>query len=286
MKNRDLKANYMHPDMFGYPVEVSKHEEEDSLPFRRDFDSVEILQCLNAFFGHSTMHENLFKFYKVNRPGFGIDRAITVLSNPRNEYYAIRVFIKPDSDVSKGIFNPAVYRRERIQQLYSALRDHYPATYFLNTKNLLIILQEFFFFPVCQFTNIDEIRGLLEIIWFASKAQILLDFNQNHWLVSDKGHVLYVDTDFMGQRLPDRRKALSENLNQSMIFITPSNCDLIKKVIPEFATRGYDYPHFVEEFLIVLKDYLDCWETTKQISNIVQQKLDCLKRIINAFSTN
>ncbi|UCE14542.1 MAG: hypothetical protein JSV04_05025 [Candidatus Heimdallarchaeota archaeon] len=275
----------MHPDMFGYPVEVSRHE-EGILPFRKDFNSSEILQCLNAFFGLPTMHENPFQFYKVNRPGFGIDRAITVLSNPRNEYYAIRVFIKPDTEVSNEVFNPAVYRRGRIQQLYSALRDHYPATYFLNTQNLLIILQEFFFFPVCQFKKRNEIRGLLEIIWFASKAQILLDFNQNHWLVSDEGHVFYVDTDFMGQQLPDRQKALSENLNQSMIFITPSNCDLIKKVIPEFATRGFDYPQFVDEFLVTLKKYLDCWDTTEEISAILQQKLDCLKRIISAFLTN
>ena len=274
----------MRPDMFGYPVEVSKHEEGE-WPFDANFDQQEILQCLNSFFGHSTMNEMAFEFYDVNRPGFGIDRAITVFSNPKNEYYAIRIFTKPEIESSKVPFNPAVYSKERIQQLYMALREHYPPTYFLNTKHLLIILQRFVFFPVCQFTNPDEIKGLLEILWYASKARILLDYNQNHWLVSKKGHLYYVDSDFMGQILQDRHRALSENFNQAMVFIDSENCKLLAQVLPEFATRGNDYPQFLEEFFRVLKNYLESWKIVKEINLAVQGKLTCLNNIFNNYWT-
>ncbi|MFX1248639.1 MAG: hypothetical protein ACFFB2_13670 [Promethearchaeota archaeon] len=272
----------MRPEMFDYPVEVIKHNDDD-WPFSKDYNQFEILQCLNSFFGHSRINENVFRFYKVNRPGFGIDRAITVLSNPKNEYYTIRISSKPEFESSEAIFNPAAYSKERIQQLYMALRDHYPATYFLNTKNLLLILQQFMFYPVCQFTNPHEIRDLLEIIWYASKAYILLDYNQNHWLVSDNGHLFYVDSDFMGQLLPNRIKAFSENFNQAMVFINPDNCKLLAQILPEFATRGNDYPQFLEDFFTVLKVYLEGWQTIQEISPKIRRKLDCLNNILKDF---
>ncbi|UCG01101.1 MAG: hypothetical protein JSW11_15975 [Candidatus Heimdallarchaeota archaeon] len=272
----------MRPEMFTYPVEVSKHEDSD-WPFREDYSRIEILQCLNSFFGHSTLHENVFEFYKVNRPGFGIDRAITVLSNPKNEYYAIRISTKPEIETTAVVFDPAAYSKERIQQLYMALREHYPATYFLNTKHLLIILQRFVFYPVCQFVNLHEMIGLLEIIWYASKARILLDYNQNHWLVSERGHLFYVDSDFMGHVLPDRHIAFSENFNQAMVFINPDNCNVLAQVLPILATRGEDYPQFLEEFFTVLKNYLESWKTVKEVSPYIQCKLKCLTNIVNDF---
>ncbi|MFX1538950.1 MAG: hypothetical protein ACFFDI_32605 [Promethearchaeota archaeon] len=272
----------MRPEMFTYPVEVTKHEDTE-WPFREDFSRLEILQCLNSFFGHSSLHENPFEFYKVNRPGFGIDRAITVLSNPKNEYYTIRISTKPEMNSSEAVFNPAAYSKERIQQLYMALREHYPATYFLNTKNLLIILQRFVFYPVCQFVNLHDMIGLLEIIWYASKARILLDYNQNHWLVSEKGHLFYVDSDYMGHILPDRHIAFSENFNQAMVFINPDNCNILAQVLPIFATRGGDYSQFLEEFFTILQNYLDNWKSVKEVSPYIQRKLKCLTNILNDF---
>lgn len=270
--------------MFNYPVEVSKHE-DGVWPFNVDFDQTEILQCLNAFFGHPDMHSNVFQFYEVNRPGFGIDRAVTVLSNLKNEYYTIRIFTKPSIVSTTVPFDPAAYIKDRIQQLFMALRDHYPATYFLNTKHLLIILQQFVFFPVCQFIKPSEIRDLLEIIWYAAKARILLDYNQNHWLVSDEGHLLYVDTDFMGQVLEDRQIAFYENFNQAMVFIDFENCKILSKILPEFATRGNDYSQFLDEFFTVLKNYLESWKKVEIISEKVQRKLDCFYDILNKYWT-
>ena len=272
----------MQPDMFGYPVEVSKHEEGE-WPFSEDFDKEEILQCLNAFFGHPNMDKNVFQFYEVNRPGYGIDRAVTVLANPKNEFFTIRIFIKPTINSSNVIFNPAAYRKDRIQRLYTALRDHYPATYFLHTKNLLIILQRFMFYPVCKFSNKNDISELLEIMWMASKSLILLDYNQNHWLVSNKGHLFYVDTDFMGHLLQDRHTALTENFNQAMVFINDKNCKLLALCLPEFATRGFDHVQFLEELQLVLENYLENWKVVEKIPEVVQRKLVCLRNIFNKY---
>jgi hypothetical protein len=262
--------------MFGYPVEVSKH---DDWPFNADYDKEEILQCLNAFFGHSDMYNNVFKFYEINRPGYGIDRSVTVLSNPKREYYTSRIYTKTNTKLKslEVAFDPARYRKNRIQQLY--------ITYFLNTKHLLILLQRFVFHPVCQFSRPIEITGLLEIIWCASKALILLDYNHNHWLASESGHLFYVDTDFMGQTFQDLHRVFYENFNQAMVFINPENCKLLLEVLPEFATRGNDYSQFLEEFFKVLKQYLESWKTVEVIPDIVQRKIDCLNNIFVNYWT-
>ncbi len=71
----------MRPDMFGYPVEVAKHEDVD-WPFI-EYEKKEIVQMLCDFFGHSENEDVCYDFYQVNRPGWGIDRPITVLANPK-----------------------------------------------------------------------------------------------------------------------------------------------------------------------------------------------------------
>jgi hypothetical protein len=265
--------------MFGYEVEIKEHDAIDEWPFNERFDQREILQVLNAFFGHPDMFKNQFRFYEVNRPGYGIDRAVKVLQNPNNEYYAIRIFIKPEFKSLEVSFDKAAYHQERIRQLFQALREHYPATYFLGTKHLLIILQQFIFSPVCQFTDPIEIKGLLEIIWYASKARILLDYNHNHWLISKKQGLLYVDTDFMGQILPDCPKALAENLNQALVFLTVGNCPLLADALRELSVSGSEPAKFVTEFLQVLKRFLASIKDIDSLSKPLKAKLNCLREI-------
>ncbi len=272
----------MRPDMFGYPVEVFKYEDDD-WPFIK-FEKKKIIQMLCGFFGHTEDEDTCFEFYQVNRPGWGIDRPITVLANPKKEYYTVRIFTKPDKEV-RHAFNPATYRKDRVQRLFDSLREHYPATYFLGSKSILIILQRFIFHPVCKFSRAIEITGLLEIVWYASRGNILLDYNHNHWLVSESGELFYVDTDFMGHVLPNRLEALSENFNQSMVFFNDENCHFLHRVLPEFATRGEDYYQFVEEFLIVLNNYLASWKRVEKISDTIQYKLNCLQDIVDASWT-
>lgn len=274
-----MKVTILHQGMFGYEVEIKEHDAIDDWPFDERFDQREILQVLNAFFGHPDMFKNLFRFYEVNRPGYGIDRAVKVLQNPNNEYYAIRIYIKPEFKSLEVSFDKAAYHQERIRQLFQALREHYPATYFLGTKHLLIILQQFVFSPVCRFTDRIEIKGLLEIIWYASKARILLDYNHNHWLISKNQGLLYVDTDFMGQILPDCQKALSENLNQALVFLTTENCSVLAEALKELNVEGLESAKFVTEFLQTLSRFLSSIKDVNSLSEPLKAKVDCLEKI-------
>lgn len=265
---------------FNYPVEVVKHTK---WPFNPEFDRSEILQCMNAFFGHNQLEDCCFDFYEVNRPGYGIDRAVTVISYPNKESYAIRIFIKPDPLLQDMSFDKAAYFRERVQKLYSALREHYPATYFLNTKYLLIILQRFIDRPVCSFKSSSELYQLLEVIHFASDARILLDYNHNHWLMAANGVLKYVDTDYMGHILPDRPIALSENFNQAMVFINENNCKFLKEALINYLNKGNDTKEFVSKYISVLKTFINQWDTIEQISEPIRRKLVCLKETVKFY---
>ncbi len=265
--------------MFGYEVEIKEHDAINDWPFDESFDQKEILQVLNAFFGYPDMFKNPFRFYEVNRPGYGIDRSVKVLQNLNNEYYAIRIFMKPEFRTLDVPFDKAAYHQTRIRQLFQALREHYPATYFLGTKYLLIILQQFIFSPVCQFSELTEIKGLLEIIWYASKARILLDYNQNHWLISEIHGLLYVDTDYMGQILPDCQKALADNLNQAMVFLNEKNCPILAQALRDLSASGLEQANFVAEFLQILKRFLSSFNNIDSLSKPLQNKLKCLREI-------
>ena len=273
------KVKTLHQDMFGYEVEIKELDPIEEWPFDEKFDQREILQVLNAFFGYDQMFENPFRFYEVNRPGYGIDRSVKVLQNKNNEYYAIRIFLKPEFRSQEVSFDKAAYYQRRIRNLFQALREHYPATYFLGTKHLLIILQQFIFSPVCQFSDIIELKGVLEIIWYASKARILLDYNQNHWLISKDHGLLYVDTDYMGQILPDCQKALADNLNQALAFLTVENCPMLAQALRELSVEGIDQANFVTEFLQVLKRFLSSISDFESLSEPLQSKINCLAEL-------
>jgi len=270
----------LHPDKFGYEVEIKEYSSVDAWAWlKEDFDRKEILSVLNAFFGHSDLFKNPFNFYEVKRPGFGIDHPVTVIRNPNDEYYTIRIFIKPEFRSAEVVFDKAAYQQERVRHLFQALREHYPATYFLGTKHLLIIIQQFIFSPVCQFSNLAEIKGLLEIIWYASKAGILLDFNQNHWLMSKNQGLLYVDSDFMGQIQNDCQKVLADNLNQALAFLTAENCPILIDALRELSNSGMDQAEFVTIFLQILKSFLSSIKDINSLSPQLQAKMKCLLEV-------
>ena len=159
------------PPMLNFHFEVKKLEDEN-IPLFQKFNDLEVRHLLKEFFGLED--DRSYEFYEVKRPGYGIDRSIPVFSpSPNHEYFTLRTFPKPEVG-KEPVFNQATYRRDRVKTLIAALRDHYPATYFLDTNNFLVILQRFVFSPVCRFENMEEIKELLEIIYLASSACILI----------------------------------------------------------------------------------------------------------------
>ncbi|MHA1975046.1 MAG: hypothetical protein ACTSW1_18795 [Candidatus Hodarchaeales archaeon] len=272
----------MYPSKLDLPFEVLSLEEANN-PLFKTYDKNSILPLLHNFFGLKSSVE--FEFYEVNRPGYGIEHSIVVLSSPNLETFTIRVYEKPNENNDEVGFNLALYKRERIQTLVSVLRDHYPATYFLENKELLVILQRFMWYPVCQFIKTEELKELLEIIKLATSASILLDYNENHWLISDNCNLYYTDTDYMGSGpLKDPNKALMDNINQSMIFLNTQNCRLLTDAFNLLITRDPANKNFVRDFVIALDYFVNSWTDKEEVSDLIKAKIECLKCVVR--STN
>ncbi len=265
--------------MLDFHFEVRKLEDEN-VPLFKKFNELEVRHLLKEFFGLDD--DRFFEFYEVKRPGYGIDRSIPVFSpSPNHEYFTLRAFPKPEIG-NEPVFNQAVYRRDRVKTLIAALRDHYPATYFLDTRDFLLILQRFVFSPVCQFENMSEIKELLEIIYLASSACILLDFNENHWLIKGDGRLIYTDTDYMGPGpLKDSQKALEENFNQSMIFFNENNCHLLSDALHQLSKKETGHLNFVRDFIKTLETYLVNWKSIDITSESLKKKIICLEQVVN-----
>jgi len=270
----------MYPSKLDLPFEVLSLEEANN-PLFKTYDKQLILPLLHNFFGLRSSVD--FDFYEVNRPGYGIEHSIIVLSSPNLETFTIRVYEKPFDESNEAGFNLALYKRDRIQTLVSVLRDHYPATYFLECKELLVILQRFMWYPVCQFKKAEELKELLEIIKLATSASILLDYNENHWLISDNCHLYYTDTDYMGSGpIKDANKALLDNINQSMIFLNIQNCSLLNEAFNLLIDKDSNNKDFVRKFLKALDYFVNSWTEKEEVSDLIRAKIECLQNIVRS----
>ena len=267
------------PPMLDFHFEVRKLEDEN-IPLFNKFNELAVKNLLKEFFGIE--NDRSFEFYEVKRPGYGIDHSIPVFSpSPNHEYFTLRAFPKPELGKEPVSFNQAVYRRDRVKTLITALRDHYPATYFLDTNDFLLILQRFVFSPVCRFENMREIKELLEIIQLASSACILLDFNENHWLIKGDGRLIYTDTDYMGPGpLKDNQKALEENLNQSMVFFNENNCQFLSNALNQLSRKENGHKSFVKDFIKTLETFLLHWKSIDITSDSLKKKIICLEQVV------
>ena len=274
----------MKSDMFSFPVEIKKHD----WPFNSTFDENEILQLLNEFGGFlkPRKKEEGFEFYEFNRTGIGLSEPAIVLFLPSKGHFSIKPFAYfPPITLSlkKPPVNLASYHRMRVQHLIHSLEEHFPETHILESKsgNMLIIFQKFLFHPICEFNTPQQISQLVEIIWLASQARILLDYNQNHWLVSGLEYLYYVDTDYIGHSYLDLDKCLLDNLNQSMAFLTSENVIFLPQAVKIFSEGNKTQAKFVTRFKKVLKVIVGSWDKEK-LSEDNKRKLDSLNEIIQS----
>lgn len=266
----------MKPSMFEGSIDIKKHV----WPFGNEFIKEDIVPLLNEFFGHLKSQNMPYEFYEVTRPDYGLVRPVTVFSTPiydRRAYYTIRITAQPDLSAEIGLDLPA-YQKHRIEQLVQTLQDHFPIIHFIESNRFLIVMQYFVFFPVCQFNRFIDIFNLLKIMWLASNSRVLLDYNQNHWLTSENGHLYYTDKDFMGNFYLNRDEALGANINQAMIFLTLENCKFLPQALRKFASQGLSQAEFVESFKEILKHYITSCQTQQGLSERLQQKLECLSK--------
>lgn len=272
--------------MFDFPIEIQEVES----PWGDQFSMENIIPLIQGFYKQAHSIEPNIKFYEVTRPGYGLVRSVITISPVLNDLaidksyvYAIRIFLRPEH-FEKSVFDLAEHHKNRIDQLTSALGEkHYPPPIYLQTSDLLIVLQSFLFLPVCDFSLMSDIYSLIELIYLASKARILLDYNHNHFLRSEN-NVYYVDTDFMGNLCPNEMHALDANLNQSMIFISTENIPFLKQALKEFSKKDIDQLSFAKRLLKQLKTYIaNSKEESMILTPKLKLKLDTLENQLISF---
>ncbi|MFX0015091.1 MAG: hypothetical protein ACFFB2_08210 [Promethearchaeota archaeon] len=274
----------MQSDMFNFPVEIKKLD----WPFNSNFNENEVRQLLNEFGGTAQyqVKEAHFNFYEFSRISLSLSQPAIVLFLPEKGYYSIKPFAYPPAitlSLKKPPINLANYHRMRIQHLIHSLGEHFPETEMLESKSgdLLIIFQKFLFYPICQFNTIQQISQLIEILWLASRARILLDYNQSHWLVSEVEYIYYVDTDYIGHSYIDLDRCLFENLNQSLAFFTSENVGLLPLAIDNFSESDETQTRFVNRLKKALKKLIENWDIGK-LSEENKRKLEVFNKIVQA----
>ena len=268
--------------MFKFPVEIKKIE----WPFTSNFDKNEVQELLDEFRRglKPQTEDEQYEFYEFTRPDIGLSHPAIVLFLPGKGHYSIRPFAY-SPPITLALKKPPVdladYHRLRVQHLIHTLEEHFPETQILESKSgkMLIVFQRFLFHPICQFNTAQQISQLVEMLWLAYQARILLDYNQNHWLISGLEFLYYVDVDYIGHSYFDPRKCLLDNLNQSMVFLTPENVTLLPQVLKDFSERSEKQAKFINNFKMSLKEITESWDKEK-LSSDNKQKLETFNEIL------
>ena len=277
----------MKTSLFEFPVEIRKVE----WPWRSQASQEDVFLLLDVYFPEVRSFGLQYEFHEVTRPEYGLVRSVITVSPslPNNKLQqkhisTIRLFQKP---TEKNIpFDLAEHHKSRIRNLIEALGpEHYPETTFLQSDSLLVILQPFLFFPVCDFTTSTDIFCLIDLIYLASKSRLLLDYNHNHFLRAKDSTLFYVDSDYMGNKYPNLKDALVSNLNQAMIFINVDNISFMPQELTKFSSKSESHKRFAELFLQEIKRYIDFGETQKEhLTTKLEKKVKELKKAFEGYS--
>ncbi|MHA1994791.1 MAG: hypothetical protein ACW97Z_09640 [Candidatus Hodarchaeales archaeon] len=279
----------MKDSLFDFPVKIRKIE----WPWNNKATPEKVFSLLETYFSHlqekRVRELSQYSFHEVTRPCFGLVHSVIAVSpffvennHQKSDYFTIRIYQKPLSDLHMA-FNLAEHHKTRIEQLIEALGSkHYPETYFLESSEYLIVLQPFLFHPICDFSKEVDIFNLIELLFLASKARILLDYNHNHFLRSQSGSLYYVDTDYMGVLCSSEFNALHSNLNQSMIFISEENAKYIPKGVMKFSSLNDETLAFSKLFLTLLTEYVSLCHTDEvNVSPKLMKKINMISEIIS-----
>jgi hypothetical protein len=276
----------MKASLFEFPVEIRKVE----WPWRNQASQEDVFVLLDSYFPDVRSIGLEYEFHEVSRPDYGLVRSVMTVSPslPNNEIQqkdisTIRLFQKPTEE--NIAFDLAEHHKSRILNLSKALGSkHYPQTTFLQSDTLLVILQPFLFYPVCDFSANTDILCLIDLIYLASKSQLLLDYNHNHFLRAKDSTLFYVDTDYMGNKTSDLEDALKSNLNQAMVFINVNNISFIPQELTKFSLKSEMHKNFAELFLQEIRRYIKFGETQKEhLTAKLEKKVLKLKHVFEGY---
>lgn len=255
--------------MFTEKVEIK----EIPCPSKRSIKSEYVFKSITEKYGEDV------KFYEVLRPFKGLARSVLVLY-ARDRYYSLRIY---ESAINEGDFDLGKYNCQRVLLLKEALIDHVPNVYYIKNDEhkFVIILQDFIFAPICDFTDSKSLFNLLKVIVLASKNGIVLDYNHNHWLFDKEKEILnYVDNDFMGQPNTDIEETMFQNMNQSLIFVNEKNCREYTKAYNELMNFEKLDTELKELLIKVIKRYVAFFRVARSVTSNVETKISCLNNCL------
>ncbi len=191
-----------------------------------------IQTTLDEKFGECTL-----TFFSITRLGKGlVHPAITLEINCDSDvsYFVARYFEKNEEEYrTPDFFDRSVFHSQRMKNL-RLLGRYYPDLRLYDLPDGVLILQEFLFYPICDFKDQNSLDQLAGLLFISSKHNIFLDFNHNHWLYdNESGKLFYVDKDY-NEDVEDFETAVSQNFNQAAIFLNENNSNLFALAVKSF----------------------------------------------------
>ena len=226
-----------------------------------------------------------FTFYSITRLGKGlVHPAITLeitCNSDEPNYFVARYFEKNEEQYRTAeFFDRAVFHSQRMKNL-KLLGRFYPEIRIYDLDNGVLILQEFLFFPICDFKDQSSLDQLVTLLFTASKHNIFLDFNHNHWLYDkEKGKLFYVDKDY-NEDVDDFEMAVSQNFNQAAIFLNDKNFNFFALALKAFDNiKERDKKHFFDLILNQLHEKV-VFLSNREVTPIIERRIKVYKEMID-----
>jgi hypothetical protein len=228
-----------------------------------------------------------YTFYSITRLGKGlVHPAITleiICEDNEINYFVIRYFEKNEEQYrTSEFFDRAVFHSQRMRNL-KLLGKYYPDIRFYDLPDGVLILQEFFFFPICEFTDQASLEQLVGLLFTASKHNIFLDFNHNHWLYDkEKGKLFYVDKDY-NEDLDNFESSVSQNFNQAAIFLNEENYSKFALAVKSYNNvKDREKKHFFDLIVNQLHEKI-VFLSSRENTPVIKKRLDIYKEMIASF---
>ncbi len=223
-------------------------------------------------------------FYSITRLGKGlVHPAITLeiscdADNPN--YFVARYFEKNEEQYrTSEFFDRAVFHSQRMKNL-KLLGRYYPEMRLYDLPDGVLILQEFLFHPICDFKDQSSLDQLINLLFVASKHNIFLDFNHNHWLYDRvNGKLFYVDKDY-NEDVEDFETGVSQNFNQAAIFLNDKNYKMFALALKSFdIIKERDKKHFFDLILNQLHEKV-VFLGSREVTPVIEKRMAMYKEMI------
>ena len=240
-----------------------------------------------------TLQENFQRcelvFYSITRLGKGlVHPAITLAIKCQNNeinYFVIRYFEKNEEQYrTPEFFDRAVFHSQRMKNL-RLLGKYYPDIRMYDLPGGVLILQQFLFYPICEFNDQTSHDQLIGLLFIASKQNIFLDFNHNHWLYDqEKGRLYYVDKDY-NEDATDFEFSVSQNFNQAAIFLNEQNYKLFAIALKAYNNvKEREKKHFFDLIVNQLHEKI-VFLSNREITPVIEKRITMYKEMIEILKS-